>query len=297
MKKILVCLLLAAALCGFAVAEEMGLSIGAEVWNTPGKDLYGDNTFSFGPFAEFEKSFSSVDLYLKGQYLVNLDDETNQALYLEEKLTFNLGKAGPGSLSLSLGNYNLLGTKIDKDEKWHYFYPPNDYLYVDASGNKKITGVFSPSAAYALAPLTFSAGVDIGYAPGGSAYMGEYVDAYGKVEFAHESGLGFDAVAYYNISKEWDNDKTTDDLYEIDVSISYTKKDVFKAALEVYFLKDSEGNFMKNYAFIPGIEIYVKNFTFYGKVDIRTFKDKTDNGWNENKKTSTGFLVGAKMKF
>ncbi|MCL1818710.1 MAG: hypothetical protein FWG35_07250, partial [Spirochaetaceae bacterium] len=70
MKKILVVLLLVAAVSGFATAEELGLTVGAEVWNTPGKDEYDDNSFSLGPFAEFEKSIDIVDVYLKGQYMI-----------------------------------------------------------------------------------------------------------------------------------------------------------------------------------------------------------------------------------
>ena len=95
---------------------------------------------------------------------------------------------------------------------------------------------------------------------------------------------------------DFGDDKSWDDLYEIDAIVSYKKKGVFKAFFEVDCPKDSEGNFMKSFVFVPGIEFYVQNFTFYGRADIRQYNDKAENGWNEDKKTSFGFLIGAKMK-
>ena len=306
MKKIFICFLLAAALCGFAAAEdededfdlEFDITIGAEAWNTPGKDNYGDNTYSIGPFAELETSWDRYDLYLKAQYMFNFDDKTSQALYLEEELSIYLGPIGDGSMSVILNNYNLFGTKTDKEKDATYFYPPNENIYSTGSSVKRVTGAFEPSVLFELEPLTFTVGMPIGYAPAGSDFEGQYTDLYGKIEFAHESGLDFGATAYCNVSKKIDlgDDKSWDNLYEVDAFVSYTKEDVFSASFEVYFLKDSEGNFMKNFAFIPGIEIYVKDFTFYGKIDIRTFKDKDENWWEADKKTSVGYLVGGKMK-
>ena len=303
MKKILVVLLLVAAISGFAVAEELGLTVGAELWNTPGKDQYGDNTFSLGPFAEFEKSIDIVDVYLKGQYMINFDDEKNQALYLEEQVTFNLGAVGPGSLSLTLNNYNLFGTVIDDEVQWWgvYFYPPNDGIHVDNGSVKRVTGVFEPSASYEVDNFSFGAGLPIGYSPSGKEfYGGQYVDLFGQFGFAHESGIDFGVKAFFNLSKEWDakDDKSRDNFYEFDIFLTYAKKGVFTASLEIDFPKDEDGKFMKNYSFIPGIEVYVQQFALYGKVQIDYTSKKEDMLYwrGEEKKTTWGFLVGGKMK-
>ena len=313
MKRILVVLMLLLAMGGFAVAEDLGLSIGAELWNSPGKDNYDNNSFGIGPFAELEKSIDIIDLYFKGQYLINLDKKKNQAFYLEEMITFNLGQAGPGSLSLTLDNYNLFATMINKKYDnnsiyAHKFYPVNDYIYIDNGDSvKKITGYFEPSASYEIEALKIMAGLPIGYSPTGSNYPAEFIDLYGGLGYSHESGFGIEARAYCNLSKEWDmgDNKSWDNLYKMMGTLSYTKKDVFKASLEVYTYKDADGKFMKICSFTPGIEVYVKNLTFYGSVEIWYFNDKEENsgdngkgwnGWGEDKKSSIGFLVGAKVK-
>jgi hypothetical protein len=300
MKKILVGLLFLAALGGFAVAQGLeGLSVGGEIWNDPPwSDGYGDDSLGIAPFAEYEKSIDMIDIYLKGEYLINLDDETNQALYLEEALTFNLDAVGPGKLSLALNNYNLFGTSIDKEAGGVYFYPPDDAIYVDGDSVKRVTGVFTPSVSYEIEPLTLAVGLPIGYAPSGSQFDGaQYVDLEGTIGFAHESGFGIEAIGTFNLSYEWDDDKTRDDFYEFDVVLSYEQKDLFSASFEVDFPKDWDGKFGKDYAFIPGIEIYVDKLTVYGAVEIDYYSDVNEGAGDKKSKNEVGFLAGIKYSF
>jgi hypothetical protein len=299
MKKILVVFLLLAALGGFAAGQDLsGLTVGGEVWNAPGyEDNYGDNSFGIAPFAEYEKSVDIADIYLKGEYLINLDDESNQALYAEEAVTFNLGQAGPGALSLTLNNYNLFATSIDDQQGGTYFYPPDDFIYV-GNGNsvKKVTGVFEPSAGYEVDAFAFAVGLPIGYAPTGKDFEGEYIDLYGTAGYSHESGFGVEATGWINLSYEWDDDKSRDDFYELDVVLSYTQEK-FSASVGVEFPKDWDGKFMKDVNVIPGIEVYLDKLTVYGAVEIDYESDKNKGSGDKESKTNLGFLAGVKYAF
>ncbi|MDR1317530.1 MAG: hypothetical protein LBK13_11730 [Spirochaetales bacterium] len=300
MKKILVVLLLLTVLGGFAVAQGLdGLSVGAEIWNDPSwADPYGDDSFGIAPFAEFEKSIDPVDIYLKGEYLINLDEESNQAFYLEEALTFNAGAVGPGELSFTLDNYNLFGTSIDKKVDSIDFYPPDDGIYIDNESIKRVTGVFEPSVSYGVDPISFTVGLPIGYSPSGEQFDGaQYIDIYGTLGFSHESGLGIEVTGNFNISHEWADgkDKTNEDFYELDAIVSYTYQDLFTASVEVDFPKNWDGKFGKDYVFIPGIEVSVEQFTVYGAVEIQYYSDDQDG--TGDAKTYAGFLAGVKYSF
>jgi hypothetical protein len=301
MKKILVALLLLAALSGFAVAQGLeGLSVGGEVWNDPSEeDSYGDNSLGVAPYAEYEKSIDLLDLYLKGEYLINLDDETNQALYLEEDFTFNLGKAGPGDLSVTLNNYNLFGTSIDKEVRGGvYFYPPDDGIYVEDETIKRVRGVFEPSVSYAFEPLTVTVGLPIGYVPTGEQFEdAQYIDLYATIGFEHESGFGIEATGNFNLSHEWagGEDPEKENFYELDVVLSYKYQELIAGTLEVDFPKDWDGKLFKDYVFIPGVEVYVDKLTFYAAVEIDYYADKEKAG--KDNKTQVGFLAGIKYSF
>jgi hypothetical protein len=303
MKKISFVLLLLAVMGGFAMAQGLealeGLSVGGEIWSAPGKDDYDDDTLGTAPFAEYEKSIDVLDVYLKGEYLINLDDDTNQALYLEEAVTFNAGKAGPGELSVTLNNYNLFGTSIDDEKERASFYPPDDAIYVNDGSVKRVTGVVEPSVSYALEalPLTFTVGLPIGYTPSGSDYESQFIDLYGTVGFEHESGFGLEATGNFNISHEWADgeDETRENFYEIDVVLSYKYKELASASFEVDFPKDWDGKFGNDYVFIPGVEVYVDKLTIYGAVEIDYYKDKDES--EQDKNTQVGFLAGIKYSF
>jgi hypothetical protein len=275
-----------------------GLSVGAETWNAPGRDNYDDESMGGGVFAEYERAVDIVDIYTKGLYLVNFDDETNQALYLQERLAVNVEGIGPGKLSVSIDNYNLFAVCTDDVSGDIYYYSPNDTIYV-GTDIKKVTGVLEPGVGYAINGWIVGAGMPVGYAPLGGTYRGaQYVDGTLIVGFEHDMGIGLSVKGYYNFSHEWDDgkDKTREDLYEIDVIASYGSE-LFAVFMEVDCIKDWDGKLGKDFLLMPGAEVYIDNVTIYGFLEFDCYNDINGGQGEKESKVYSGFLVGAKYAF
>ncbi|MDR1932619.1 MAG: hypothetical protein LBQ57_07360 [Spirochaetales bacterium] len=310
MKKILVALLFLAALGGFAMAQEAleGLSVGGEFW----KDADEEGDVGFAPFAEYEKSIDALDIYLKAEYDVKLDDDTNQAFYLEEGFTYNIEGAGPGTLSFAITNYNLFGTSItepdDYDGGTWDFYGADDSIY---GKDDKVTGYFEFSAGYEVEGFSITAGFDWGYLPGkidvgGAEKMDtSFKELFGIIGYTHSTDIGdfgIEGTAIYTLDYGWKDyggggeDKSVEDLYEFDIVLSYAQEK-FQITLEADLPKNYDGKFLKDYTILPGVEVYIDNFTIFGELQIAHVDDANEGAGDKESKTWTGFLVGLKYAF
>jgi hypothetical protein len=170
MKKLLVLVLLA-AFCGFAAAEEIGLDVGAEVRFG---DVADEAVFSLAPLVKYSKTIDALDIYFMLKYTVEFaDPDTVQSLYFEPELTYTL-PVGPGSLALALYGENT------------FFIDPDDDM----------SGMIEPSVKYTqgfdFGDLFAKFALPLTYEPESITDM--YVTlGYGK------SGFGLELTTYYNI--------------------------------------------------------------------------------------------------
>ncbi len=202
MKKLLVLALLA-LLAGFAVAEDLGIAVGSELYFG---DVADKAVLEVAPLLKYGASVDALDIDLTLQYFIKFDDDTIQRFYAEPELTYTL-PAGPGSLALALyGEFNF------------YIDPSDDY-----------SGMLEPSFKYlqgfSFGDLFLKVGLPYTFEPDTST------DLYGTLGYG-KGGFGLELTGKYNM----DPDKKRTG-YEALVSYG---KDAFYGEVKVKSDKDFE---------------------------------------------------------
>jgi hypothetical protein len=296
MRKFLIVFLLLAVLSGFAMAQDLGLAVGAEVWYSPFEDANEDQPIGVGPLVEYENSFDALDVFVKAQYNILFDDDTQQAFYLEEEVAYNL-PAGPGTLSIIVNNNNLFGTSIEVGAE---FYGPDS----EVSKDDKTNGTIEPAVKYALEADfgNIFGKISLPYAYMPSDYW--TMDLQVAVGYEHSSGFGVEFEETIYLDSKVDPGKK-DGLTEHDLIVYYQQKD-YRVEVEFDFPKNGAGDTFKDYNITPRAEFYLDDLVgvpvdvWVGipiwHFDAHGADSSTTPPTAGEKKTYVGFLLGGKYK-
>jgi hypothetical protein len=299
MKKILVSLLLLAALSGFAMAQEaedegIGLSVGIEAGvqnlqaSNEGDPAEGRRVYFLAPILEYENTLAGFDVYLKGQYFFGFlspfygEDNRGRWLETEQDISYT---AEADKLTATLGLNNELVYELTQ-------YPK------DGGGPFWYDGAFEPSLTFAydldVAEVRAGGGVNLAYeqfaddAESGSFYT---------IGFS-ASGVGVDFRQNFLYSdvdgamqNKWSN---------FDIVLSYEKEDVFYAEVEI----ETGSKKWKSLQLTPSFEVYLGDITLVGEAAIYALGDDfTENPdypivYDENNwKPTYDAKIGVKYSF
>ena len=180
MKKITILLVMFALLTPFLFAQELGLSVGAELglFNaTEANDE--DRVFGITPFIEYNNSIDVLDLYARAKWWLLFDDPMAQNPEIELEAAYNIDM-GPGVLAIVLWN--------------------ESYMYI-SDGDSSYDGYVEPSVRYTISG-DFG---DLSFQPGFGLWYEKDEDAQFDISFGigyyNPIGFGINAKIFYNISK------------------------------------------------------------------------------------------------
>jgi hypothetical protein len=232
-----VCFLLIFSVCGAAMADKIGLSLGAYAERSDLLDE-GVKDYFVTPQVEYGRSFGNFDLYLDGEYTFTLTRPFPQFFFAEEKIAAHLNAGARSELQFRLHNENNLlinpergnprgGGRVKPEVGYGLFLPPGDIFL--ALG----------------APFTYGAGGGEGRVFG--------IDT--TAAYTTPFWLGFSATANFTVNPDTD-------FAGMEFMINY-EQDQFYAEI-VFRAKESFGYF----SLTPEFDYFFNFFTFWAAVEF-----------------------------
>jgi hypothetical protein len=231
-----VCLLLIFSVYGAAMADKIGLSLGAYAEKS---DLLDEEVkdYFFTPQVEYGRSFGNFDLYLDGEYTFNLTRPFPQFFFAEEKIAAHLNVGARSEFQVTLHNENNL-------------------LINPEGGNPRGGGKVKPEVGYGLfllpGDISLALGAPFTYAAGGEdKVFGIDITAVYTTPF----WLGFSAAANFTVNPDTD-------FTGMEFAVNY-EQDQFYAEI-VFKAKESFDYF----SLTPEFDYFFNFFTFWAAVEF-----------------------------